>query len=142
MFPVLVLKMRTFPVKVVSTAPHTGPLSFALGTGVIRIPLLTLKALLDARGRGTLALLNNLHAFVVLIAKVHPPTKHLLLGFLIFKCDYYFENFCPFFFIEESHQMDHLDVVSLLQLSPESVIIKVWIDSRDYGLIFQFLILR
>ena len=108
MFSVFVQKMRTIP---------------ALGTGVVRISLLTLKALLDAGGGGALAFLNSRNAFVVLIPKVHSSTKHLLLGFLIFKADYHFIHFGLFFSVEESGQAEYPNTVPLLQLSPESVII-------------------
>ena len=114
MFSVFVLKMRAVPVEVVRAAPHTGPLPFALGTGVVRVPLLALEALIWACSRGALTFINSLNAFVVLISKKHSAAKHPLLDFLIFKTDDYFVDFGPFFPIKKSGDTFQFKVVSCL----------------------------
>ena len=122
--------------EVVLTAPHTVPLSLALATSVVRVPLLTFEALIGARSGGALAFVNSLNAFVMLTSKKHSATKHPLLGFLIFKTDDYFVDFGPFFLVKKSGDTFQFKVVSCLQLGSESIVIQVRIDSCDYNLIF------
>ena len=74
MFFVSVLKMRAVSVEVVLTAPHTMPLAFALGAGVVRVPLLTFEALIDARSGGACAFVNHLNTFVVLTTEKDSTT--------------------------------------------------------------------
>ena len=79
--------------KVVVSAPHTGPLTFALGTGVVWIPPLTSEALVDSYSRVPWSSIKGFHTFVVLEAQEDSTANHPLLGFLIFQTNYDFIRF-------------------------------------------------
>ena len=56
--------------EVVRTTPQTSPVSFTLGAGVVRIPLLALEALADGIARLLSLSILGLHAPVMLEAQV------------------------------------------------------------------------
>ena len=128
--------------KVVVSTPHTGPLTFALGTGVVWIPPLTSEALVDFRSRVPRSPIESFHTFVVLEAKEDSTANHPLLGFLIFQTNYDFIRFTPIFFVEKPSYVSQLEIVPPLKLSFESVIIQFRIHSRDDCLIYNCLRLR
>ena len=128
--------------KVVFTTPHTGPLTFALGTSVVWIPPLTSEALVDFRSRVPRSPIESFHTFVVLEAKEDSTANHPLLGFLIFQTYYDFIRFTPIFFVEKPSYVSQLEIVSLLKLSFESVVIQVRVHSCNHCLIYYGLRFR
>ena len=88
--------------KVVLTTPHTGPWSFALGTGVVGVPLLTPKALANYSRRAALAPLHSFDASVQLTAQKDSTTNNPPLRFLIFKSYDYLVCFGPLFLVKKS----------------------------------------
>ena len=87
--------------KVVVSTPHTGPLSLALGTGVVWIPPLTFEALVDFHSRVSWSPFKGFHTFVVLVSQEDSTANHPPLGFLIFQANYDFIRFTPVLFVKK-----------------------------------------
>ena len=121
--------------KVVVSTPHTGPLSLALGTGVVRIPPLTSEALVDSCSRVPWSPIEGLHTFVVLEAQEDPTANHPLLGFLIFQTNYDLIRLTSVLFVKKPSNVSQLEIISPLKLSFKSVIIQLRVHSCNYCLI-------
>ena len=105
--------MRALLVKVVRPTPKTGPFTLTLAAGVVRIPLLTIKALADGIARVLSLSIMGINAPVMLIPKIDAIPEDLLLSFLIFKAYYNLIGFGPFFFVKEPRKAGQFQPISL-----------------------------
>ena len=88
--------------KVLTPAPHTCPLSFALATCVVGVPLLTPITLADGIASVTSAFLHGFHTFMVLVAEQNAVLQNTPLCVLTIKAYYDFIGFGPVHFVQKS----------------------------------------